>query len=196
MQQQQEGSGWNSLPFDSCGLCRTPAKLKSTGEDCVVFCQTTAGELRGLLLFLVFGHWSNSAAVHLASHGHSHWFPWHQCLCVRLLKRVEKKDLWFSLPALPISNAHCSITKGKIDLQLSSSAPIHFDGWDQPPTRPSLCPLQKSRQCLFGAGDKSVGMTEHSMLLIHQTLLWSCLDKHREKYCQFSTEFQNLLHFY
>lgn len=144
----------------------------------------------------VFGHWSNSAAVHLASHGHSHWFPWHQCLCGGLLKRVEKKDLWFSLPALPISNAHCSITKGKIDLQLSSSAPIHFDGWDQPPTRPSLCPLQKSRQCLFGAGDKSVGMTEHSMLLIHQTLLWSCLDKHREKYCQFSTEFQNLLHFY
>lgn len=54
-----------------------------------------------------FCHWSNSAAVHLASHGHSHRFPWHQSLCVGLLKRVERKALWFS-PPRP-SHQQCSL---------------------------------------------------------------------------------------
>lgn len=87
----------------------------------------------------------------------------------------------------------------ELDLQLSSSCP-HPPWMDEPPTRPSCCPLQKRpsgwQQWRLGAGDESVGMTECSVLLIHQVLLWSCLDKHREKYNQISTKFQNLLHFY
>lgn len=47
-----------------------------------------------------------------------------------------------------------------------------------PPTKPSLRPLQKSQQCLFGAGDGSVRMSECPVLSIHQTLPRSCLDKH------------------
>lgn len=72
-----------------------------------------------------------------------------------------------------------------LDRQLSSSCPN--PPWlDHPPTRPSCCPLQKRpsgwQQHHLGVGDESVGMTECSVLLIHQALLWSCLDKHREKY--------------
>lgn len=149
------------------------------------------------------GHWSKSATVQISSHDHGHGFIWFQDggggggggVC----SRGCRKRLWgSSLSALPISSAPFSITRGELDLQLSSSYP-HPPWLDQPPTRPSCFPLQMrplgQQQCRLGAGDGWVGMTECSVLLIHQALLWSRLDKHREKYNQLSTKFQNLLHF-
>lgn len=57
-------------------------KLKSAGEDCVVFCRSAAGEVSHLLLFLWFGssvgHWSDSATAQLSSHTHRHGFIWPQ----------------------------------------------------------------------------------------------------------------------
>lgn len=106
--------------------------------------------------------------------------------CVGVCWRGWRKRLCgVSLSVGPIGSAHSSITRGEIDLQLSSSC-TRPPWLDQRPTRPSCCPLQERppgwQQCRLGAGDASVGMTERSVNLIHQTLLLSCLDKHREKY--------------
>lgn len=108
-------------------------------------------------------------------------------VCAGLLRRMEKKALWFSPPCS--SQQQCSLQHYQSINRPSAQQLL------PPPTRPSLCPLQRVTVPLRSS-DGLVRMTECSMLLIHQTLQWPCLDKHREKHCQFSTEFQNLLHFY